>query len=166
MNGEAVLSPSLLSGGSLNWPAGPATTAYSPSALRQTFSNPYSRENQRAMEEDYYLSKAFGDLGMRRIREFQDYPEGWGDGTKAAASPAAFRRMLAFAKSFAFPAAKIRPSVFFTGEGGFEIEWESENAETIQVEFAPDRIEVFHAGRGLDLILQPDEMEQLFALLS
>jgi len=135
-------------------------------AASQTIAGVYSRDALRTQVEDYYITKALGNLGLIRIREFQWYPEGWGDGKGRASSPSSFKRMIGFLKKFAFPAGQNLPSVFFTKEGGFELEWESNEGETVQVEFAPDRTEVFHEGKNVDEILAPLDFERLYRLLS
>ncbi|MDA0812209.1 MAG: hypothetical protein O3C21_07485 [Verrucomicrobia bacterium] len=142
------------------------TAAVAPAEWHQAIPNRYSQDTLRVQAEDFILAGALGNLGLQRIREFQEYPPGWGDGTHRAYSPAAFRRLLAFVKRFAFPSAGSPPSVFFTREGGFELEWETGEGETVQVEFAPKRIEVFHAGKGVDTQLTTDDIEKVFILLS
>ncbi len=129
-----------------------------------TIPGEYSPEAQRIQEEEWVLTTKLGPLGAQRVRDFQTYPSYWGDGTHRSYSPGALRRVIRFLKGHSFPLDQV-PSIFFTHEGGFELEWESESGQPIQVEFAPDRIEVFHAEKGIERELAIAQWEQLLTLL-
>ena len=114
---------------------------------------------------DALLNSRLGAPGWKRLCDFSDYPDGWGEhGTGLPLSPAALdtlRRVLVVVE---FPTGFV-PSVFLTKSGHLGLSWEDAEKKSIHLEFTPKVVSYFFEKGNVEGEVSAADVRALIALL-
>lgn len=105
--------------------------------------------------------KMIGGNGLRRFEQFKEYGEGWEFGTGKPLSPYSLASFKQFCKQFSEPVPN-EPSLFLTREGNLQLGWEDGEANKIELEFFPDKIEYYIEALDDEGAVDLTEVSQLF----
>ncbi len=105
--------------------------------------------------------KIIGENGLRRFEQFKKYGEGWEFGTGKPLSSHSVESFKRFCERFSEPVPN-EPSLFLTREGNLQLGWEDREANKIEFEFFPDKIEYYIEALDDEGAVDLTDISQLF----
>lgn len=105
--------------------------------------------------------KIIGGNGLRRFEQFKEYDEGWEFGTGKPLSSDSIASFNLFCEQFSEPIPN-EPSLFLTREGNLQLGWEDKEANKIEFEFFPDKIEYYIEALDDEGVVELKDISQLF----
>ena len=102
------------------------------------------------MAREQLVARKLGVNGWKRWQYFRQHFSGrWGDEGQCPVSPRSQQSLLKALESLQFPPA-IKPSLFLTDDGHFELAWRDADGQSVQIEFGPTEFELFIEGAGIE----------------
>lgn len=97
-----------------------------------------------------FVTRKLGVNGWKRWQYFRQHFSGrWGDEGQCPVSPRSQQSLLKALESLQFPPA-VKPSLFLTDDGHFELAWRDADGQSVQIEFGPTEFELFMEGLGIE----------------
>jgi hypothetical protein len=96
------------------------------------------------------ITRKLGVNGWKRWQYFRQHFSGrWGDEGQGPVSPRSQQSLLKALESLQFPPA-VKPSLFLTDDGHFELAWRDAEGKSVQMEFGPTEFELFIEASGIE----------------
>jgi len=107
------------------------------------------------------VTKIIGATGLQRFEQFKKYGEGWEFGIGKPLSSGSIASFKLFCEQFSEPIPN-EPSLFLTREGNLQLGWEDKEANKIEFEFFPDKIEYYIEALDDEGVVEIKDVSQLF----
>ncbi len=96
------------------------------------------------------VARKLGVHGWKRWQYFRQHFSGrWGDEGQCPVSPRSQQSLLKALESLEFP-SEVKPSLFLTDDGHFELAWRDAEGKSVQMEFGPTEFELFIETAGIE----------------
>ena len=102
------------------------------------------------MAREQLVARKLGVNGWKRWQYFRQHFSGrWGDEGQCPVSPRSQQSLLRALESLHF-SSEVKPSLFLTDDGHFELAWRDEAGKSVQMEFGPTEFELFMEESGIE----------------
>ena len=110
-------------------------------------------------ERERLVIEKLGDHGWGRWQYFrQCFSGGWGEGKQKPLSPRSQEMLLRALACLPF-SESVRPSLFLTDDGFFELAWRNQAGQAIQIELGSKETEIFIEETGEEFTIPNTELE-------